>query len=163
MPTVTREARFIIGMDSPVHYYMGQIEQESRCNEGAIAFDGGMGLGQLMPETAKDLHSRYRELGEMQFAPLDPRWNIRAMLIYDRECYWAVDCQGWYFAFRAYNGGIGNLNREIRQAGSCEQREVEMSCKGRSIRLKGGRILDLCKVNIEYPKTIFIKAQKYER
>jgi len=162
-PIVMREARYHIGMSAPVHYFVGQIEQESRCNEGATAFDGGMGLGQIMPETAKELHAKYPELCEFQFNPYDPRWNIRAMILYDRACYMGTLCKGWYFAFRAYNGGVYNLNREIRIAQTCNIFEVEKACKRKVIILKSGKHLDLCKVNIEYPYLIFEKAKKYEK
>jgi len=162
LPTVIREARYHIGMSAPTHYFMGQIEQESRCNEGATAFDGGMGLGQIMPETAKELHQRYPELKEYTYNPYDAKWNIRAMILYDRACYRAVDCEGWYFAFRAYNGGAGLLNKEIARAGSCEIERVESQCKRKVLRLKNG-LLDFCKVNIEYPYKILKKAEKWVR
>jgi len=163
MPIVIREARYHIGMSAPAHYFIGQIEQESRCNEGATAFDGGMGLGQIMPEVAKELHQRYPELREFAYNPYDPKWNIRAMILYDRACYRAVDCEGWYFAFRAYNGGASLLNREIARAGSCEIPKVEEQCERRKRKLKSGTILDFCKVNIEYPYRIFEKSEKYKR
>lgn len=163
LSTVIREARHHIGMDAPYHYIMGQIEQESRCNEGATAFDGGMGLGQIMPETALELHQRYPELQEFDFNPYDAKWNIRAMILYDRACYHEALCKGWYYAFRGYNGGVGTLNREIRAAGTCEIKAVEAHCKRRVIRLKNGSLLDFCKVNIEYPYRIFQKAEKWAR
>jgi hypothetical protein len=160
---VVRESRYHMGLEAPVHYFLGQIEQESRCNEGATAFDGGMGLGQFMPETAKELHERYKVLQEFPFNPYDPRWNIRALILYDRECYNSVVCKGWYFAFRAYNGGASLLNREIARAGSCDVSKVEEQCKRKVIRLKNGSLLDLCVVNIEYPYRIFEKSEKYKR
>jgi soluble lytic murein transglycosylase-like protein len=163
MPTVIREARYHIGMSAPTHYFMGQIEQESRCDEGATAFDGGMGLGQIMPETAKELYKRYKVLQEFPFNPYDPRWNIRALVLYDSECYNSVSCRGWYFAFRAYNGGASLLNREIARAGSCEIERVESQCKRKVHRLKNGSLFDFCKVNIEYPYKIFRKAEKWAR
>jgi len=163
MPVVMREARYFIGIDAPVHYFMGQIEQESRCNEGAIAFDGGMGLGQIMPETARELHQKYPELHEFDFNPYDPRWNIRAMILYDRACYRETVCKGWYFAFRAYNGGVGLLNREISRAGTCEISAVEEQCKRNIKKLKSGTVLDFCRINIEYPYKIFQKAEKWQR
>jgi soluble lytic murein transglycosylase-like protein len=162
-PLVVRESRYHMGMNAPAHLFLGQIEQESRCNERATAFDGGMGLGQFMPETAKELHERYKVLQEFPFNPYDPRWNVRALIIYDRECYNSVVCKDWYFAFRAYNGGASLLNREIVRAGSCDLEKVEAQCKRKVIRLKNGSLLDLCVVNIEYPYRIFEKSEKYKR
>jgi len=162
MPVVMREARYHIGIDAPTHYFMGQIEVESKCQESITAFDGGMGLGQIMPETAKELHKKYPELREFDFNPYDPRWNIRAMILYDRACYRGVICKDWYYAFRAYNGGIGNINREINIAKTCNFEDVEKVCK-RRVLLKNGALLDLCRVNIKYPYMIFERAKKYEK
>lgn len=55
---VIRESRAFIGLDAPYWYFMGQIEQESNCRSGATAFDGGQGLGQFMPATARWVHDR---------------------------------------------------------------------------------------------------------
>ena len=149
---------------------MAQIEQESRCIEGITAFDGGMGLGQFMPETAQWIQAREAALKEFGIdpQPYNPRWAIRALILYDH--YLAKETgricpKGhiWYFAFRAYNGGLGNLKQEIRLANSCDEKSVERHCKRRIIRLKSGAMLDLCKVNIEYPYLIFNKSEKYRR
>lgn len=151
-------------MDAPYHYFMGQIEQESRCNEKVTAFDGGMGLGQFMPTTATWIHEKEHSLREISAkpTPYDPRWNIRALILYDRYLYDSGTCSGWYFAFRSYNGGAGNLNKEIRRAGSCDTALIEKQCSRKKIKLKGGSMLDLCKVNIEYPYLIFEKGEKYK-
>lgn len=162
LPRVVREARAHIDMDAPAHYFMGQIEQESRCNEGATAFDGGMGLGQFMPETARWIHQREKALQEFEFNPYDPAWNIRAMILYDRYCYQEAACKGWYYAFRAYNGGLSKLNKEITEAKSCLPEVVERFCKRKILKLDSG-ILDLCRVNIEYPYSVFMRAKKYEK
>lgn len=143
---------------------MGQIEQESRCREGVTAFDGGMGLGQFMPATAKWIHDREDALQEISVKPMpyDARWNIRAMILYDWRLFNSGMCPGWYFAFRSYNGGQGNLNKEIRRAGSCEISQVEKQCARKRIRLKSGSILDFCTVNIEYPYLVYRKGEKYK-
>ena len=160
-PQVIREARYHIGTDAPAHYFMGQIEQESRCNEGITAFDGGMGLGQFMPDTAEWMQKREKTLQELGFNPYDPKWSIRALILYDRWLYVRTDCKAWYFTFRAYNGGLGNINKEIKLAKQCNTSCVERHCKRKVITLKRGALLDLCRVNIEYPYLIFKKAEKY--
>lgn len=143
---------------------MGQIEQESRCNEKVTAFDGGMGLGQFMPSTANWIHENEEALRELSIKPnpYDPRWNIRALILYDLRLYKTSICPGWYFAFRSYNGGQGNLNKEIRRAGTCNIMAVEKQCKRKVIRLKSGSLLDFCTVNIEYPYLIYRKSEKYK-
>lgn len=159
---VVREARFHIGMYAPVHYFMGQIEIESKCNEKATSFDGGMGLAQFMPEVAVWIHKKEKFLQEFPRNPYDPRWAIRALILYDRFCYKSVSCSGWYYAFRAYNGGIYNINKEIEKTGSCDICAVEKNCSRKVLKLKTGN-LDLCKVNIAYPNKIFRESRKYER
>lgn len=151
-------------MHAPAHLFLAQIEQESRCNESAIAFDGGMGLGQFMPDTARWIHAKegsLREISETP-APIDPRWNIRAMILYDKRLYNASQCPGWYYAFRAYNGGAGILSREIARAGSCDIPRVENECRRKVMTLKNGSRLDMCRVNIEYPARIFLKSEAYK-
>lgn len=145
-----------IGEGAPYHYFMGQIEQESSCREGVIASDGGMGLAQFMPQTSEWIHFKEDTLKEFGInpQPLNPAWAIRAMILYDRYCYKQTICKGWYFAFRAYNGGIGNLNKEIKLANSCVYEDVEKKCS---------RKLMFCKINIEYPYKIFKRAEKYVR
>lgn len=83
------------------------------------------------------------------------------MILYDHRLYHTGDCQGWYFAFRSYNGGQGLLNREIRRAGSCEILLVEKQCARKKLRLKNGNVLDFCTVNIEYPYQVIRKGDKY--
>lgn len=150
-------------MGAPWYLFLGQVEQESWCDESATAFDGGQGLGQFMPATADWIHEREPALKDIwrKPSPYDPRWNVRAMILYDKRLYDAGTCKGWYFAFRSYNGGPGNLQREISRAGSCDTSAVEEQCSRRVITLRSGHVLDLCKVNIEYPRLIFKKAEKY--
>ena len=164
LPQVIRESRYHAGMDAPYFYFLGQIEQESRCNEGITAFDGGMGLGQFMPDTADWIQEHEKVLKEISIEPLpyDPRWSIRALILYDHWLYGVVTCHDWYFAFRAYNGGAGNINKEIGRAGSCEYTLVEKTCKRKIIKLKNGKSLDMCRVNIEYPYLIFQKGAGYK-
>ncbi len=163
LPQVVREARYFIGMDAPFHYFMGQIEVESRCNESITAFDGGMGLGQFMPETAEWIQERETALKEFGInpQPYDSRWAIRALILYDRYCYQNVLCQCWHYAFRAYNGGIERINKEIRKAKTCEIKAVEKVCSRRVITMEKGRKLDLCAINISYPYKIYQAGEKY--
>ena len=163
--TVIRESRYYIGQDAPYHLFMGQITQESNCREGVTAFDGGQGLGQFMPSTADWIHGREKALQELYVKPnpYDPHWAIRALILYDDHLYDTGKCEGWYFAFRSYNGGAGNLNKEIRSAGVCETSKVEAACKRKVITLKSGFKLDFCKVNIEYPYLIEKYGKRFKQ
>jgi len=160
---VIREAHYHIGLDAPYWLFLGQMEQESGCRPGVTAFDGGKGLGQFMPATAEWIHDREEALREISVrpSPYDARWSIRALILYDKYLYGIVSCNGWCYAFRAYNGGQGLINREIRRAGSCDQAAIERQCRRRVIRLKNGSLLDLCRVNIDYPRQIEKRGEKY--
>jgi hypothetical protein len=163
LPQIIRESRYFLGRGAPHHYFAGQIEQESRCNEGITAFDGGQGLGQFMPRTAAAIHEEEAALRELGAVPLpyDPRWAIRALVLYDRRLYTQTTCPGWYFAFRAYNGGAALINREALRAGTCLQAGVERACQRKVLTLKSGARLDLCRVNIEYPQLIIRRSAGY--
>ena len=163
-PQIIKEARFFGGETAPAHEFMAQIEIESRCNEGITAFDGGMGLGQFMPQTADWIHGQKQALRALSDkpAPYDPRWAIRALVLYDLDLYRQALCPAWWAAYRAYNGGLGNINREIQRAGSCDPAIVARHCQRKVIPVKGGT-LDLCKINTEYPAKIVRAGQKYLR
>lgn len=152
-------------MDAPAHEFMGQIEIESACNAGVTAFDGGAGLGQFMPATAEwiqDNEAGLQELGD-DAMPYDPRWAIRALILYDKRLLEGVACRDWHYAYRAYNGGLTRINREIRAAGSCNYANVAARCDRKVIRLMSGGLLDMCLVNIEYPLKITAAGRKYRR
>lgn len=89
----------------PWNLIAAQIYQESRFNPNAKAWDGGMGLMQLMPLTAKELACNQ---------PFNPNENIKAGVKYmyrlrknfknnvsanDKIC----------FALASYNGGYGHV------------------------------------------------------
>jgi hypothetical protein len=162
-PQVIREARYHIGMDAPARDFMGQIEVESRCVAGITSWDGSKGLGQFMPDTAKWLHEREKELQKIAATaqPYNPLWSIRAVILFDRWLYENVDCQDWHYAFRAYNGGLALMNKEIARAGTCEYKAVEKCCRRNIIRTKTGR-LNFCKININYPYLVHKAGEKYQ-
>jgi hypothetical protein len=160
---VIRDARYLVGTDAPAGDFLGQIEVESRCDEGVTAFDGGMGLGQFMPETAEWIQKKEKALQNisMKPAPFDPGWSIRALILYDQWLYQHVSCRDWHYAFRSYNGGIGRMNKEIRKAGTCQFAQVEAACSRQIIKTKSG-VLDMCKVNRDYPLKISQAGRKYK-
>jgi len=162
---VIREARYRFGLHAEWWLFLGQLKQESGCRRTVTAFDQGRGLAQFMDATAEWLHSRETALQEISErpSPYDTTWSIRALIIYDEYLYGAVICEGWYYALRAYNGGAGLLNREIRRAGSCETSLVEQQCARKKRRLKSGKILDFCQVNIRYPHDVIRKGEGYRK
>lgn len=115
-PMMKREAQFIYGLDAPVPMLLGQIHQESGGRDQVTAWDGGMGLTQFMPETAKQIVRLYPELGPV--SPYNPGWAIRAQVrymdwIYDRV-QGANDCERWAAGLKAYNAGLGYVQQAQR-------------------------------------------------
>ena len=87
-----------------------QIYQESRFNPEIRAWDGGMGLMQLMPRTAREQKCRN---------PYNPEENIRAGVGYlaqlrNRVSRTVSEDNRISFALASYNGGYGHL-RDARK------------------------------------------------
>jgi hypothetical protein len=163
---VIRETHYIVGLNAPYENYLGQIEQESSCREGITSFDGGKGLMQATGDTIEWLQTEFK--GKLQSIssvsnPYDAHWAIRSMILYD--C-WLKDrsaCKTDYGALRSYNGGLGLFNKEAARAKSCNQQEIELQCKRKIITLENGKLLDFCRVNIQYPYQVFSRAKKYRK
>lgn len=162
-PQVIRESRYHIGMDAPARDFMGQIEIESRCVAGIVSEEGSEGLGQFMPATARWLHAREKSLQQIAATPqpLDPRWSIRAVILFDRWLYQNISCVDWHYVYRAYNGGLALMNKEIARAGTCEYKAVESQCR-RAVRQTKTGTLNLCKININYPYMAKKAGEKYK-
>jgi|GEM_PF-5680621 membrane-bound lytic murein transglycosylase F len=90
-----------------------QIFQESRFVPGVVAGDGGLGLMQLMPLTAREMNCA---------DPLNPRQNIQAGTAYLAKQYGRLGDgveprERLRFALAAYNGGYGHLEDARKLAG----------------------------------------------
>ena len=162
-PQVIRESRYHVGMDAPAHDFMGQIETESNCTASVTGITGDIGLGQFQPGTARWLQSKEKALQQISVKaqPQNPRWAIRALILYDKYLYDNVSCTDWHYAFRAYNGGMQTIDNEIKKAGSCDYKAVEAKCRRRIMKTTNGH-LDFCKVNIGYPYKIRAAGKKYQ-
>jgi len=150
-------------MDAPAHDFMGQIEVESNCTASATGITGDIGLGQFTPGTARWLQGKERSLQNIAIKaqPQNPRWAIRALILYDKYLYGNVSCKDWHYAFRAYNGGMQTIDNEIKRAGSCDYKTVEAKCRRKVLKTATGN-LDFCKVNIGYPYKIRAAGKKYQ-
>ena len=150
----------------PWNLVAAQIYQESRFKPDIRAWDGGMGLMQLMPLTAKELGC---------YKPYDPDQNIKAGLKYmyrlrekikkdvsdnDRIC----------FALASYNGGYGHLidARKLaaeqgldpdRWSGNVEKAYEKLSRKKYAKRARYGS----CRsdIIINYVNNIYIRYYHY--
>lgn len=120
---MTRSAYRIHGPSAPVAMLAGQIHQESAWQPRARSHAGAEGLAQFMPGTASDMAARFP--GDC--APADPFSAGWAFTCRDR--YMAslrrqvqplggglTECTRWVYALRAYNGGMGWINRDRRKA-----------------------------------------------
>jgi soluble lytic murein transglycosylase-like protein len=108
----------------PERLFQKLIKTESGFNLDAKSSRGAMGLGQLMPATAKELGLNLKEdhsIGSV----LHPESNLDASAKYLRKLFdkyineeGISDNEAWNFAAGAYNAGMGNIAKAIEKAGS---------------------------------------------
>lgn len=166
---MTRSAYRVHGPAAPVAALAGQIHQESAWKIDAKSWAGAEGLAQFMPLTAKDMAARYPS----DCAPANPysaRWAFTC-----RDRYMASQLKGsrqmktgmdekshWAFAFRAYNGGLGWINRDRRMC------LLAAGCPGcnpddheQVMPFNAGRRASAHKENREYAIRIFALQPRY--
>lgn len=116
---LVRSARYVFGMGAPVALLAGQVHQESAWNPQAKSAYAS-GLAQFTPATAKDMARLHpQDLG--RGTPLDPRWALLALCIYDKTLYdaaafAATEGDRWRFALWGYNGGWGWVQKDRAKA-----------------------------------------------
>ena len=129
--TLIADARFYFGLDVDLAVFFAQIHAESRWNANARSRVGALGLAQFMPATAKAYQTNVSKLQELcehaNGCAFNPRWAIRALVVYDRDEYtWAkfamTTDDRWAFSLSSYNGGRSHLIRERQQC------DAEMTC-----------------------------------
>lgn len=106
--------------DIPEQWFEKLIQQESSFDPSALSPKGAIGLGQLMPATAKDLGLR---VGSSQDRSEGSVWNPASNLnasarylrqLYDRYAGMGIEKdEAWKFAAGAYNAGMGNIQKAI--------------------------------------------------
>lgn len=138
---LTHVAHQHYGLNAPIATLAAIIHQESRWKSGAVSPAGAQGLAQFMPSTAKWMPEIYPQLKTA--APFDPRWSIRAMVLYTVWINKRVDavdnCEQWAFVLSAYNGGLTWVKRDQKLAKSSGANplvffdEVENYNAGRSL------------------------------
>lgn len=120
---LTREAHTQWGLDAPIAVIAGQLEQESGWNPN-VCSAVACGLAQFTGPTAKDIS---RQLG-VSADVFNPAWALRAVVAYDQNLYRATeaidDCNHWAFTLSAYNGGLGNLRRDISRVSDLDRQKV---------------------------------------
>ena len=107
----------------PERLFQKLIKTESGFDPDAKSSRGAMGLGQLMPSTAKELGLNLKEdhsIGSV----LHPESNLDASARYLRKLFDKYtnegfsDNEAWNFAAGAYNAGMGNIAKAIEKAGT---------------------------------------------
>jgi hypothetical protein len=94
---------------------------ESGWREDARSPVGALGLAQFMPGTAAWIAQLYpADLGDA--APLDARWALRALVMYDLWLWERLTefrdagLHRWGATLSAYNGGLGNVRKDRQLA-----------------------------------------------
>lgn len=128
-----------------------QIHQESAWREGARSWAGAEGWAQFMPATARWIAEIYPDLGPAQ--PYSVAWAFRAMARYDGHLFARTlghtHCDRWWATLRAYNGGLGHLRAEARQADDPFDRDSVAAACG-----SARRSAVHCPENTGYPERI---------
>lgn len=110
-------ARAVWGLTAPVAVVAAQIHQESGWRVDAKS-KYASGLAQFTPDTATWISGVYPELVSNQ--PLSPAWALQAVVRYDdfllQRMTAATPCDRWAFTLSAYNGGEGNLRKDVALA-----------------------------------------------
>jgi len=137
---------------------MALTEQESSWNPFAKS-PYATGLRQFTDSTGEWLSRTHcRHLGP--YRPLNADWSLKCGVIYAEwlelqvpttDCY----CDTRQNAERAYNGGLGWINREAKLAKSNSSKDLIDQC------LNTGRAEWACEENTSYPKRISIRQTKY--
>lgn len=105
----------------PKSLFRKMIWIESEFNSGAVSPKGAMGLGQLMPDTARELGLRVGP-DKNEGSVWHPESNLDAAARYMKWLHTQFVKKGieaeeaWKFSAAAYNAGIGNISKAINRA-----------------------------------------------
>lgn len=153
--SLIREARAEWGLTAPVALFAGQIEQESAWNPRACS-PYACGLAQFTPATAAEVGRRITIPNDV----FNPAWAIRALVLYDHELHAQLDnattdCDRWAFTLSAYNGGLGNVRKDVRLCtAACDQHKWFGNVENHSQRSAAN-----FRENRAYPATILGRRQ----
>ena len=146
------------GSGYPFHYAMGKIQQESNCRPNVTAFDGGKGVSQFMPATELYIEGLMNE-GNLNM--YNPEHAIKAQAFYMKQLHKQNKQGNLWIDEMFYNSGAGTTKKEATRAGSWDYEEMKSVCKRKVLKLKSGKLLDLCSVGYDYPVRIFKYGNLY--
>ena len=155
---LVRTVNLYWGARGDVSIFAAQIRQESNWRPFARS-PHAVGLTQFTRPTARWISERYTSLSAGVPAGADMRldwkWSIRAMVLYDRHLYERLSSgrsaalsgiSVWELTLRAYNGGLGWINRELAMC-----KILDFACCRRF------RARSSCEENLDYPQKILFK------
>lgn len=161
---MTRSALRVFGPDAPVATLAAQIDVESRWRPDARSPVGALGIAQFMPTTAEDMAAKHRACAPAD--PMNPLWGFRCRDLYMRQQMATLrdmadgltECDRWGLGSKAYNGGIGWVNRDRRltaQAGDNPDRWAEVN------RHNAGRSAAAFRENSAYFPKMLARQDRY--
>ena len=162
-----RVSRAVWGLEAPVAVFAAQVHTESWWRNGTVSPAGAQGLAQFLPSTAEWLPRAVPELEREagRPAPFNPGWALRALVSYDK---WLWDrlggadaCQRMAFALSAYNGGIGWVGRDRKEA----ERQGRDPARwfGQVEKANAGRSASSFRENRRYVRLILLERQYWYR
>ncbi|MFR3457114.1 MAG: transglycosylase SLT domain-containing protein [Bilophila wadsworthia] len=155
-----RVSRAVWGLEAPVAVFAAQVHAAggatARCPRRA------QGLAQFLPSTAEWLPRAVPELEREagRPAPFNPGWALRALVSYDK---WLWDrlngadaCQRMAFTLSAYNGGIGWVGRDRKEA----ERQGRDPARwfGQVEKVNAGRSASSLRENRRYVRLILLEG-----
>ena len=162
---VAESALETFGPGAPIATLAAQLHQESAWRADAVSWAGAQGLAQFMPATAADMAQRHAACQPAN--PFDPVWSIRCRDRYLHSLWRALrplnhstleHCDRWAFALRAYNGGLGWINRDRTRT----RADGSDADDWQTVALyNAGRRESAHRENREYPARIFALDARY--
>jgi hypothetical protein len=147
------------GNSYPYWYALGQLRQESNCRANATAFDCGQGIAQFMPATAKEINRQMKA----NLNPYCPEQAIRMQAFYMSRIHRRNATKKLFIDYQGYNGGEGNIKKELARAGQPDWNKMKAVCQRKTITLKSGQKLSFCEVNYDYSRKVYKYGQSYKR
>ena len=114
-----KDASIFLPVGTDWRLLKAQCYQESRLNPLAVSPVGAIGLCQFMPNTAKEMKSKYPELNNFWL----PEVSIIAASRYMNQMnnFWSSPREKidrWMLATASYNAGAGNIHKAQKLCGS---------------------------------------------
>lgn len=156
---LTRQCRFLWGINCPVATLAAQIHQESMWRAHARSAYA-LGLTQFTPDTVRWIAGAYpRELADAD--ALNPAWAIKALVIYDLHLWLRIkstrsNCDRAAMMLSGYNGGPGWVTRDRMLA---EQYGADPTRWFGSVEHYTQRAPAAKRENRDYPRKILLRWQ----